>query len=122
MIKTISDLFGRLRAGRTQDDLMKAVSDAVAAVNATGKAAKVTLTMTISPAAKDSSMVKFDDMVEAKLPKADRAPTILFTDGQNKLHEADPAQAVRETTDISAPNAREIRETSGAAPSLAAVN
>lgn len=83
---TVADL----RSGRTQDDLTEQLSALVKAVEETGKKGTLTLTISVAPAAKNSTLLKIDDVVTAKIPAADRAPTLMFVDGEHNLSLSDP--------------------------------
>lgn len=68
-----------LRDGEMLADLEEAVRQADAAVAETGKAATVTVAITIKPAAKgNTSMVSITDAIRTKLPQPDKGETILF--------------------------------------------
>lgn len=86
---TVADL----RSGRVQDDLTKQLSDLVTAVETTGKKGELTLTLTVAPAAKNSTMLRIDDKVTLKAPQPDRAPTLMFVDGEHNLSLSDPNSA-----------------------------
>lgn len=83
---TVADL----RNGRTQDELTNQLSEVIAAVEATGKKGTITLTINVSPAAKNSTLLKIEDTIVAKAPTSDRAPTLMFVDGDHNLSLNDP--------------------------------
>lgn len=87
---TVADL----RAGRTQDELTEELGRLTKAVMDTGRAGELVLKIKIKPAAKDSTLVTITDDVQVKAPKADRSPTLMFTnvtDGSLSLDDPDAA-------------------------------
>ncbi|AZC05856.1 hypothetical protein DKE44_005820 [Acinetobacter nosocomialis] len=69
------------------DDLL---SEALQASNDTGKVSKVSVTLTIKPNGRGT--YKIMDDVKSTLPKFDKEPTVLFTDGDQQLVREDPRQ------------------------------
>jgi hypothetical protein len=84
---TVADL----RNGRTQDELTVELSKLVEAVETTGKKGTLTLTISVAPAAKNSTLLKIDDEITLKAPKGDRAPTLMFVGEDHTLSLNDPS-------------------------------
>jgi hypothetical protein len=85
-MQTITDL----RRGKTQDEMTDKLSQLVQAVHDTGRGGSITLTLKVSPAAKDSLMMKIDDVIVLKSPEAARSPTLLYRAEDNSLTTEDP--------------------------------
>lgn len=88
-IKTLQDL----RQGQALDDLGDAIANLVAQVRHTGRAGKVTLTLTIGPLSKgDTNVIAINDAVSVKLPKLETGTTVLYADDNGVLSRNDPRQ------------------------------
>jgi hypothetical protein len=86
-------LLGQLRRGRAMDDASAQLRDLVEAVRNTGKAGKLTLTLTVAPASKgDSDMLTVLDNCAAKQPELDRAASLFFATDGGGLQRNDPRQ------------------------------
>ncbi|MFA2923372.1 hypothetical protein [Acinetobacter pittii] len=81
---------GNLQHGDTLNQLDDILSEALQASNDTGKVSKVSVTLTIKPNGRGT--YKILDDVKSTLPKFDREPTVLFTDGDQQLVREDPRQ------------------------------
>ncbi|MBQ9240233.1 MAG: hypothetical protein IJ164_02720 [Duodenibacillus sp.] len=81
-----------IRQGGLLADVDEAIREAVMAVNEKGKAATVSITLTIKPATKNGTNVIITDEVRTKLPKLPSGETILFTSPDGDLAESDPRQ------------------------------
>jgi len=82
-----------LRNGRTLDDLADQLNTLVAVVRDTNKAGSLTLKLSIRPATRnDATTVLLEDEVILKLPKPDRAATLMFTTDDNNLCRDNPRQ------------------------------
>jgi hypothetical protein len=88
-------VIGDLRRGKTQDELTDKLSQLIAAVHETGRGGTLQLTLKVAPAAKDSLMVKIDDLVVLKAPEAARSPTLMYRTDDNGLSLDDPQAAPR---------------------------
>jgi hypothetical protein len=109
--RQLSDSLVMLRDGALNDEGGRELNAAIAAVEATGKPAEVTLTLKIAPAAKNSEMVKVEGSVKAKIPQGDRAPSIFYVDKNHNLSREDPNAPVRgPLRDVSAGDATSVRE------------
>ncbi|WIH75487.1 hypothetical protein [Acinetobacter baumannii] len=81
---------GNLQHGDTIAQLDDLLSEALQASNDTGKVSKVTVSLTIKPNGRGT--YKIMDDVKSTLPKFDKEPTVLFTDGDQQLVREDPRQ------------------------------
>ncbi|HGF9376291.1 TPA: hypothetical protein ACNIDW_001669 [Acinetobacter nosocomialis] len=81
---------GNLQHGDTLQQLDDLLSEALQASNDTGKVSKVSVTLTIKPNGRGT--YKIMDDVKSTLPKFDKEPTVLFTDGDQQLVREDPRQ------------------------------
>ncbi|PPC02488.1 hypothetical protein SOI71_05340 [Acinetobacter pittii] len=81
---------GNLQHGDTLQQLDNLLSEALQASNDTGKVSKVSVTLTIKPNGRGT--YKIMDDVKSTLPKFDKEPTVLFTDGDQQLVREDPRQ------------------------------
>ena len=82
-----------LRNGATMDDLSEQMAALVAAVRDSNKSGSLTLTIKLRPATRnDATTVLIDDDVVVKMPKAERAATIMFTTEDNSLSRDNPRQ------------------------------
>ncbi|EXG71419.1 hypothetical protein J709_0264 [Acinetobacter baumannii 7893] len=81
---------GNLQHGDPIDQLDDLLTEALQASNDTGKVSKVTVTLTIKPNGRGT--FKIMDDVKSTLPKFDKEPTVLFTDGDQQLVREDPRQ------------------------------
>ncbi|WP_151749255.1 hypothetical protein [Acinetobacter seifertii] len=81
---------GNLQHGDTLHQLDDLLSEALQASNDTGKVSKISVTLTIKPNGRGT--YKIMDDVKSTLPKFDKEPTVLFTDGDQQLVREDPRQ------------------------------
>lgn len=92
-IRPFVDTLRDLRAGRTLDELANQLNEVVAAVRDTGKAGKITITLSVKPASKgDVDTIMIDDVVKVSAPTADRGTTIFFATPENNLQRQHPNQ------------------------------
>ena len=93
--RQLSDSLALLRGGAVNDEGGRHLNAAICAVEATGKSAEVTLTLKISPAAKNSEMLKVESAYKVKLPESDRAPALFYVDSNHNLSAENPAAPTR---------------------------
>lgn len=79
-----------LRHGTVVDEVDDLLTEALQATADTGKMSKVTITLTIKP--NGNGIYKITDDIKSTLPKFDKEPTVLFTDGEQQLVREDPRQ------------------------------
>lgn len=77
--------------GRAHDEATKRLREAVAAVQQTGKDAKVVVELCIKPVPKIRNAFRIEDKVTAKIPEDPRT-SMWFADDQGGLHRNDPNQ------------------------------
>lgn len=81
-----------IRQGGFLEDCADELEKVVAAVDETGKTAKLVITLTLKPASKGQGAIVMSDKVEAKLPALPVGETILFVTNENDLVANDPRQ------------------------------
>ncbi|MCG7592430.1 hypothetical protein [Mycobacterium sp. PSTR-4-N] len=77
--------------GLAHDEATEALKQAVIAAEQTGKAASVTVTLTVEPIAKIPGAYKIKDKVDAKIPTEPRS-SMWFSDTHGGLYKNDPNQ------------------------------
>ena len=82
-----------LDKGRLHAELTDALSEVVASVMQQGKAGKLTLTLTVKPAARRADMVVIGASVGKKLPEPDRPESLFYATDDGGLSRRDPNQA-----------------------------
>jgi hypothetical protein len=96
------DTLREIRRGQILDDCADELAKAVRAVDETGKAAKLTIELSIKPAAKIPGTYVISDKVRAKLPELPVGETILYGTPEGNLQARDPRQADLELKAVSA--------------------
>ena len=91
-----------IRRGQILDDCADELAKAVRAVDETGKPAKLTIELSIKPAAKIPGTYVISDKVRAKLPELPVGETILYGTPEGNLQARDPRQADLELKAVSA--------------------
>lgn len=91
-IRPFFDTLREIRRGEILDDAAALLNKAVKAVDETGKPAKLTIELTIKPAAKIPGTYVISDKVRAKLPELPVGETILFGTPEGNLQARDPRQ------------------------------
>ena len=79
-----------IRRGQILDDCADELAKAVRAVDETGKPAKLTIQLSIKPAAKNPGTYVISDKVRAKLPELPVGETILYGTPEGNLQARDP--------------------------------
>lgn len=117
-MSTRSDLFiyvvNQLRYGAAQEELSDALNECVTRSQETGKVSELTVTIKIKPQGKGGQYFVIDDF-KTKLPKTERAATILFGTPDGNLQREDPSQRKWDLRDVTAPTpaAAELRTVNG---------
>ena len=88
---SFSQTLSNLRHGTVVDEVDELLTEALQATADTGKMSTITVKLTIKP--NGNGVYKILDDVKSTLPKFDKEPTVLFTDGQKQLVREDPRQA-----------------------------
>jgi hypothetical protein len=86
MIRSATSILAEIREGRAVAELGEAIHTAIAAVKQHGKAAKVTLELTIKPTSDGSEKfveapLFFSAETSSKLPQPEAEKTLFFVDG-----------------------------------------
>lgn len=102
MSRSFFDQIREIRRGEFLDDCGDELQKVVAAVDETGKAAKLIITLTVKPASKGQGAVVVTDKVQAKLPEMPVGETILFVTKENSLVPNDPRQKDLELKSVTA--------------------
>lgn len=105
-------LVNSLRRGMAQNELSDAIAEAVQRSRDTGKASSVTLKITIKPQGRDGQYSVIDE-ITSKLPKEEKAPTLMFGTPDGNLQREDPKQQafeLRKVEDVDATELRRVAE------------
>ncbi|OZC62329.1 hypothetical protein CH304_00380 [Rhodococcus sp. 15-649-1-2] len=90
-IKPFAKFLRELQKGRVHEELSTQLHDLVAAVQDTGKAGTLTLTLKVEKQ-KNTDMLLIGDDVKTKIPKLDRASSLWFVDGDGNVSRDNPDQ------------------------------
>ena len=104
---SFSQTLANLQRGDTIEQLDELLTEALQASNDTGKVSKVTVTLTIKP---NRGTYKIQDDIKSTLPKFDKEPTVLFTDGNQQLVREDPRQQKLNLEHIDAGTPTELKQ------------
>ncbi|MDX2265420.1 MAG: hypothetical protein NW215_10660 [Hyphomicrobiales bacterium] len=91
MSRLFTDILRDLSGGRIVDELTEHLAEVAKAVEDTGKAGALKLTLKISPNGDGSATI--EATVSATTPKPNFGKTLFFTDKDGGLHRRDPRQA-----------------------------
>ena len=91
-MRLITDVLRDIRRGRPVEEATSALADVVRAVDETGRAGSVTITLTVKPARHGGPEKTLIADVKAKKPIAEIAPAVFFSDVDGDLHRVDPRQ------------------------------
>lgn len=86
-----ADTLQKLQRGKTARELATAMQDLVAAVQDTGKAGTLQVTLKVSKS-KASGMVEISDSYVVKAPRADREVSLFYVTDDHNLVRDDPRQ------------------------------
>lgn len=95
-IRPITDTLRSLGHGTFIDDASDALNKLVTAVDETGRAGKLTLTLSIKKATRGSGAMVVQDEIKLSLPKPDMRETMLFATPEGNLVTEDPRQQTLE--------------------------
>lgn len=104
--RPFADVLRDLSKGQLHDELSTLLQDLIGAVQDTGKAGKLVLTLTVKPLPKTDGMVAVADSVTVKSPELDRNETYYFVDDDLNLTREHPRQQALPLRDVSTPPAR----------------
>jgi len=91
-MRPITDILREIRRGRAVDQATRMLTEVVRAVDETGKAGTVTITLTVKPEKGGGSQKTIGVAVKAKKPEADIPEAVFFSDPEGDLHRSDPTQ------------------------------
>lgn len=91
-MRLITDILREYRNGRAADLASRKLAELVQAVDETGKAGSLTITIKIKPENGGGSQKTLACEVKAKMPEAQLAEAIFFSDDEGSLHRSDPQQ------------------------------
>lgn len=94
------DVTRDLRRGMFLEECADELQKVVAAVEETGKPAKLVIEINVSPAIKSQGAVKVSDKITAKLPQLPAGETIMFVTPDNNLVSNNPRQSTLELKSI----------------------
>lgn len=92
MAKSFLDTAREIRGGQFLEDCADGLHAVIAAVEETGKAAKLLIEISIKPASKGQGAVILADKIKTKLPELPVGETIMFVTPENNLQRNDPRQ------------------------------
>lgn len=98
-----------IRRGQFLEDCADELHKAVAAVEETGKPAKLLIEINIKPASRGNGAVVLSDKVRAKLPELGAGETIMFVTTENNLVPNDPRQQKLDLKAAPAPASAELK-------------
>lgn len=93
-----------LKRGLVSAELTEALNTVVRAVEHTGKAGKVTLTLKVYRPKNNAQVIQIADDVKTVVPAFDRKESFWFTDGNGGLTRDDPNQTALQFNNVSALN------------------
>lgn len=104
-----------VRKGGLIDELTEKLAELTKAVRKAGRGGRLTLTLDLKPATVgDDCALIIEDDVAIKLPKPQRARTIMFSTEDGALLRKDPRQQELELREVAEEKPKEFREVSNA--------
>ena len=104
------DVAREIRHGMFLEDCAAEMQKMVAAVDETGKSAKLIIEVTVTPAARVGGAVKIADKVTSKLPALPAGETIMFMTPENNLVANDPKQQSLELKAVTTTNEAQLQQ------------
>jgi len=98
------NIAAEIRRGLFLDECTDELQRIVAAVEEAGKAGKLVIEITVSPASKGQGAVKVSDKIKAVLPAFAAGETIMFVTTDNNLVANDPRQQSLELRSVAQPS------------------
>jgi len=92
-MRPITDVLRDIRKGRAVEQATRLLAEVVRAVDETGKAGSVTLTLTVKPEKGGGSQKTIMCAVKHKKPEVDIPEAVFFSDADGDLHRSDPQQS-----------------------------
>lgn len=90
--RPIVDTLRDLRQGAVLDEASEELHRIVQAVRDTGKAGKLTITLTVKPFDKNADILNIEDKVVAVVPAPVKGGTVMFATAEGNLSRRDPRQ------------------------------
>lgn len=91
-MRPITDILREIRKGRAVDLASQRFAELIQAVDDTGKGGELTITLKVKPEKGGGSQKTIIPIVKVKMPEADLAEAVFFSDSQGDLHRSDPSQ------------------------------
>lgn len=91
-VRPFDEFLREQRRGGTIHDATVALAALVKAIETTGKAGSIQLTLKLKPDKKYGTAVEVADSIVVKLPEADKPSSLFFMDGSGSLVRHDPGQ------------------------------
>lgn len=95
-VKPFSQSIPLIRDGATDLEVGRKLREVIAAVEATQGKGELILSLKVSMADKNSTMVKIDPVITAKMPKEEVASSILFVDRNHEVTRERPRESREE--------------------------
>ncbi len=99
-MRLITDVLRDIRRGRAVDQATQQLAHVVQAVDETGCAGEVTITIKVKPAKEGGSEKTLQCIVKSKIPQAPIPEAVFFSDSNGDLHRTDPAQSEMELKEV----------------------
>lgn len=97
MFAALIGQLGKKSLGQQLDDQLAEMTHKI---RATGKAGKITLTLTLKPKDADGSLVDVSHKIASTMPEIESRPTLFFTTEGGQLTRTDPSQKELEFTAV----------------------
>lgn len=107
-MRNFTEVLGDLESGRVFHDLNEALGLVVEGVKKHRKVGEITLKIKLKPNGSTAVSVFVD--VTHKVPKAERATTIMFIDEDGSLRREDPRQVRMELREVEDNSAQDLKE------------
>lgn len=107
-MRNFTEVLGDLESGRVFHDLNDALGLVVEGVKEHRKVGEINLKIKLKPNGSTAVSVFVD--VTSKVPKAERATTIMFIDEEGSLRREDPRQQKMELREVADASAGELKE------------
>lgn len=91
-MRPITDILREIRKGRAVDLASQRMAEIVQAVDETGKAGELIISIKVKPEKGGGSQKVIQVGVKAKIPEMDLPEGVFFSDSEGDLHRTDPAQ------------------------------
>lgn len=110
VVRPFAAVLQELNRGRTARELSEELAQLVSAVQETGKAGTLTLTLSLKPS-KMTGALELTDKVSVKVPAFDRSASLFFAAADGSLTRDDPSQLkIQFENELAAKRDRDARE------------